>query len=263
LISWELISEAGVFVLWVCLGTLLNCVRLIWRISLSLVEVDRWKQAHKHAQKTHKKNTRGRGGLFLISGKSYGSFSLLLPRRPGLVEDRREDKKTRRFSGRTFWTIHLPHPTEANVCRFCFIFFFFLFISLLLSSAGLTLGVGTGTRGDGTSQLFSSFASLPGVWKDTHGEKRVGLRFDRRSNTTYQTGKQGDETGWKHTITPLSLSLMRFTFLLSSNDTLVDDRDGWVGKVHGLAFLVPASICAEEAGSHTHTHDAHFCVVLL
>lgn len=46
---------------------------------------------------------------------------------------------------------------------------------------------------------------------------------------------------------------MRFTFLLSSNDTLEDDRDGWVGKGHGLALLVPASFYAEEAGSHTHT----------
>lgn len=161
LISWELISEAGVFVSWVCLGTLLHCVRLIRRISLSLVEVDRWKQAHKHAQKTHKKNTRGRRGLFLMSGKSYGSFSLLLPRRPGLVEDRREDKqKTRRFSGRTFWTIHLPHPTEANVCRFCFIFFFFpvYFPFALLS----WINSGRGALGQGATVHLSFFLlSLP------------------------------------------------------------------------------------------------------
>jgi hypothetical protein len=140
-----------------------------------------------------------------MSGKSYGSFSLLLPRRPGLVEDRREDKKIRRFSGRTFWTIHLPHPTEANVCCFCFIFFFPVYFPFALLS-WIKSGRGHWDKGRRHISAFFFFR-FPSRSSEryTWGEKGW-LGFDRRSNTTYQTGNQGDETGWKHTITPLSLA---------------------------------------------------------
>jgi len=144
---------------------------LIWRLSLSLVEVDRWKQAHKHAQKTHKKNTRERKKfLFWTSGKDYGSFSLLLPCRPGLVEDRRsrQDKKTRRFSGRTFWT-SIFHTQPKRTCVLLFYLVFFLF-DFPVALPQLDYSAGYGALGPGAMvhllSFFLSFVSLPRVRKD-------------------------------------------------------------------------------------------------
>jgi len=65
LISWELDLGSWRFLfggfVW---GLFWGGISLIWRLSLSLVGVDRWKQAHKHAQETCKKNSRRRGQGF-------------------------------------------------------------------------------------------------------------------------------------------------------------------------------------------------------
>jgi hypothetical protein len=78
----------------------------------------------------------------------------------------------------------------------------------LLSSAGFILcGYGHWDKGRWyISAFFLLSFSLPGVRKDTHREKRVGLELEIAAATQlYQTGNEGDdETGWKqHTITPL------------------------------------------------------------
>jgi hypothetical protein len=124
-----------------CLGTLLGKHQIeIWRFPLSLVEVIAGSEHNKQGAENTQKELQGKGrfSFFGTSGKDHGSFSLLPPRCPGLIEDRRADKKkTRRFSGRIFWAIHLPHPIASNVCPFFFSFpFYFQVTCLVPTSAG-------------------------------------------------------------------------------------------------------------------------------
>jgi hypothetical protein len=71
----NLFSESGVFCFWVC----------VWEIFLSPVEILIAGSEHnKHTQKHKKKKHQWKGGGFFFAGimEGYGSFSLLLPRRP-------------------------------------------------------------------------------------------------------------------------------------------------------------------------------------
>jgi hypothetical protein len=110
------------------LGTLLGKHQIeIWRFPLSLVEVDRWKRAQQATHRKHTKRTPGKGKVFVFgtSGKDHGSFSLLLPRCPGLVEDRRADKKK---NTSFFWPHFLgdPFSTPNRIERVSFFFSIFL-----------------------------------------------------------------------------------------------------------------------------------------
>jgi len=199
-----------------------------------------------------------------MSRKSYGSFSLLLPRRPGLVEDRREDKTNTSF----FWPHFLDHPSStpnrSECVSFLFYLFFFLFTSLLLSSAGLISGRGHWDKGRRYISAFFFF-SLPFQEFGKIHTGRKGLAQDSIAAATQHTRLETRGTrqaGNTQSLPSLSLSLMRFTFLLSSNDTLADDRHGWVGKGHGPCTF-GACFFLRRRSRQSHTHDTLFCVVLL
>jgi len=113
--SWRFCCFFGGF----CLGTLLNCIRLIWRHSLFAGRgFDRWKQAHKQNTQANitKKNTKERGycfPFFFCGNRGRINFSRLT-RRPGFNLRKRQQDKNASF----FWpqklsleNIHLPHPT--------------------------------------------------------------------------------------------------------------------------------------------------------
>lgn len=103
---------------------------------------------------------KGRFSFFGTSGKDHGSFSLLPPRCPGLIEDRRADKKK---NTSFFWPHFLgdPSSTPNRIERVSFFLFFSILFPGHLPCAHLgwfTLSVDTWSSSDDTARLLFSIS---------------------------------------------------------------------------------------------------------
>lgn len=115
---------------------------------LSLVEVDGWKRAHKHAQKNTEKEHQGNGKVFGFGRqgriKAASHYYSLAVQAASLKIDEQTRTKHVVFLAALSGPLHLPYPTASNVCRLFFRFRtrFSFALPCVSISAGFSLGLG-------------------------------------------------------------------------------------------------------------------------
>jgi hypothetical protein len=199
---------------------------------LSPVEIfDRWKRAHKQAQKHKKKNTRERRKFFLrrIMEGIWQLFTIT-PSPSGFHINRESTtrQKTRRYSGRKLSGLsifHTPNRGETCLCFYCFLLLLFCpppFRPLSWTTLGCGIQ-GIGTRGDDHLSFLFFFWKFVSFW---FGFPRQ--RSSESDDTTTQweesnSKKLGSiaaatqvfyyQTGTPPTITPLSFFCQAHTHI--------------------------------------------------